>query len=285
MTESSYHISNLTPRCGSLISGLDLSKELTNRQFDEIQQALIDRTVVVFRDQNLTESQHIAIANKFGKPQDSSRAAFGKLPDYPEIDVLESSEAQPPHGTRDLWHTDFAGTEKPSMGTLLYARDIPSEGGDTIWVNTIAAYEALSDRMKTHIDGLHAYHDNFQPYSEHANPGLWEGENFEYNKKIREIYRPPLHPVVRSHPVTGKKGLFVNESMTTFIDGIDRRESDFILRFLFDHIRAPEFQYRHNWKINDLIIWDNRLSVHYALFDYKEHRLMHRIVLEGDKPI
>jgi len=268
-----------------LISGLDLSKDLTNRQFDEIQQALIDRTVVVFRDQDLTESQHIAIANKFGKAQDSSRAAFGKLPDYPEIDVLESSEAQPPHGTRDLWHTDFAGTEKPSMGTLLYARDIPSEGGDTIWVNTIAAYEALSDRMKAHIDGLHAYHDNFQPYSEHANPGLWEGENFEYNKKIREIYRPPLHPVVRTHPVTGKKGLFVNESMTTFIDGIDRRESDFILRFLFDHIRAPEFQYRHNWKINDLIIWDNRLSVHYALFDYKEHRLMHRIVLEGDKPI
>lgn len=283
-TSLSFEISNLTPSCGSLVSGIDLSEELSNKAVDEIQQALLDRTVVVFRDQNLTERQHIAIAYKFGKPQDSTRAAFGKLEDYPEIDVLESSEAQPPHGTRDLWHTDFAGTEKPSMGTLLYARDIPAEGGDTIWVNTIAAYDALSDRMKTHIDGLHAYHDNFQPYSEHANPGLWEGENFEYNKKIRATYLPPLHPVVRTHPVTGKKGLFVNESMTTFIEGIDRRESDFLLRFLFDHIRAPEFQYRHNWKVNDLIIWDNRLSVHYALFDYKEHRLMHRIVLEGDKP-
>ncbi len=278
-------IVHLTPHCGSAVHGLDLTEPLSDEQFDSIHKTLVDRTVLLFRDQQISEEQHINLAHRFGETQHSHQSAFGKLENYPEIDVLESSADKPPYGTRDLWHTDFAGTETPSMGTLLYARIIPKEGGDTIWVNTIAAYEALSDRMKAHIDGLYAYHDNFQPYSEHANPGLWEGDNFEYNKKIQQTYRPPLHPVVRTHPVTGKKGLFVNESMTTFIEDMDRRESDFLLRYLFDHIRAPEFQYRHKWQANDLLIWDNRLSVHYALFDYKEHRLMHRIMIRGDKPV
>ncbi len=278
-------IEHLTPHCGAAIHGLDLTKPLPDEQFDKILKTLVDRTVLLIRGQEISEEQHIALAYRFGETQNSQQSAFGKLENYPEIDVLESSVDKPPYGTRDLWHTDFAGTETPSMGTLLYARVIPQEGGDTIWVNTIAAYEALSDRMKAHIDGLYAYHDNFQPYSEHANPGLWEGDDFEFNKKIQQTYRPPLHPVIRTHPVTGKKGLFVNESMTTFIEDMDRRESDFLLRYLFDHIRAPEFQYRHKWQVNDLLIWDNRLSVHYALFDYKEHRLMHRIMIKGDKPV
>jgi taurine dioxygenase len=211
-------------------------------------------------------------------------SGFEKSKDNPEIDILEYDEDNPPHVTRDLWHTDFVGTERPTMGTVLYAKDIPPRGGDTVWVNSVAAYEALSDRMKAHLDGLWAFHDSYQPYDEHVRPDMWEGEGTDYIKERRATYRPALHPVVRTHPVTGKKGLFVNESMTSLIKDIDKRESDFLLRYLFDYLRTPEFNYRHKWQTNDLAVWDNRLSLHYALFDYADHRLMHRIVIQGDVP-
>ena len=170
------------------------------------------------------------------------------------------------------------------MGTSLYARNIPPEGGDTIWVNAAAAYEGLSDRMQIHLEGLHAYHDSYQPYDEHVRPELWEKDYQIYKRQQKADYSPALHPVIRTHPETGKKGLFVNESMTTFIKELSRKESNYLLQYLFDHLRTPEYQYRHKWRTNDLAIWDNRLSLHYALFDYTEHRLMHRVVIAGDIP-
>ena len=275
---------NLAPACGGLVEGVDLSAELGNQTFQEIHDALMDRTMIFFRDQEITPAQHVALSRRFGEPQPTTVSAFEKSPDYPEIDILEYDADNPPHITLDLWHTDFAGTPTPTLGTLLYARDIPSQGGDTIWVNMVAAWEALSDRMKEHLDGLWAYHDTYQPYDEHVRPEMWEGDAFDNSKKNRATYRPALHPVVRTHPVTGKKGLFVNESMTTFIKGLSRRESNHLLAFLFEHLKTPEFQYRHKWQKNDMVIWDNRLSLHYALFDYTEHRLLHRITLKGDKP-
>lgn len=282
--QASYTMEPMAPNCGVIIEGVDVSKGLSNKEYEDIHSALVDKVVVILRDQHLTSQQQVAFAGRFGEPQGSERSAFGKDPDNPDIDVLESSADQPPVATRDLWHTDFAGTERPSLGTCLYARVIPKLGGDTIWVNSVAAFDGLSDRMKAHVDGLFAYHDNYQPYDEHVRAEMWQGDDFEYNKKMRAEYRPVLHPVVRTHPVSGKKGLFVNESMTTFIKDLDKRESDFLLNYLFDHLRAPEFQCRHRWKANDLAIWDNRTSLHYALFDYSEHRLMHRIALEGDRP-
>ena len=285
MTYETINIREMSPACGAIIDGLDLSRELTNREFDEIQTALLDRTVIVFRDQKITESQHIDFTRRFGDLQPAAVSGFEKNPDYPEIDVLAYDADNPPHVTQDLWHTDFVGREEPSMGTSLYARQIPTEGGDTIWVNSVAAYEALSERMKAHIEGLSAYHDSYQPYDEHVRPDLWSQEYQSYKREQRATYRPALHPVVRTHPVTGKRGLFVNESMTSLIKDLDRRESDYLLRYLFDHLRTPEFQYRHKWQTNDLAVWDNRLSLHYALFDYSEHRLMHRVVIKGDRPV
>ena len=285
MTYETIDVQEMSPACGAIVEGLDLSGELTNRQFDEIHQAVIDRVVVVFRDQELTPEQHVALSRRFGDIQPSSVSAFEKTPDYPEIDILEYDADNPPHVTRDLWHTDFAGTPQPSWGTLLYAKDIPPGGGDTIWVNTVAAYEALSDRMKAHVEGLWAYHDSYQPYSEFVRPEMYEGDKgTDYMREKRAAYTPALHPVVRTHPDSGKRGLFVNESMTSFIKDMDRRESDYLLRYLFDHLRTPEFQYRHKWRANDLAIWDNRTSLHYALFDYTDHRLMHRIIMRGDTP-
>jgi len=285
MNYESINVTEMSPACGAIIEGIDLSKDLTNRQFDEIHRAVVDRVVVVFRDQQLTPAQHIALSRRFGEVQPSAVSAFEKDADYPEIDILEYDVNNPPHVTRDLWHTDFAGTEKPTWGTLLYARDIPAGGGDTIWVNAVAAYEALSDRMKSHIEGLWAYHDSYRPYGEHVRPEMYTGEKgTDYIRDKRASYTPALHPVVRTNPDNGKRGLFVNESMTTFIKDMDRRESDYLLRYLFDHLRTPEFQYRHKWQENDMAIWDNRTSLHYALFDYTEHRLVHRIIIAGDVP-
>ena len=285
MTYESFDLHEMSPACGGVIEGIDLSQNLTNRQFDEIHEALLDRTVIVFRDQDITPEQQVAFARRFGEPQPSSVSGFEKSKENPEIDILEYDADNPPHVTRDLWHTDFVGTEAPTMGTVLYAKDIPPHGGDTVWVNMVAAYEGLSDRMRAHVDGLWAYHDSYQPYSEFVRPEMYDAEKgTDYLRDKRAAYVPALHPVVRKHPVTGKKGLFVNESMTAFIKDMDRRESDFLLRYLFDYLRTPEFNYRHKWQTNDLAVWDNRLSLHYALFDYTEHRLMHRIVIQGDVP-
>ncbi|MFT5182872.1 MAG: taurine dioxygenase [Alphaproteobacteria bacterium] len=284
MSYAAISVSEMAPACGAIIEGVDLSGELTNQQFDEIHTALLDRTVIVFRGQDITEAQQIAFTRRFGDLQSSAVSGFEKNAAHAEIDVLEYDADNPPHVTAELWHTDFAGMEVPSLGTSLYARDIPPRGGDTIWVNSIAAYEALSARMKAHIDGLWAYNDRFQAYDEHVRPELWDKDYQAQLRDLKGTYRPALHPVVRTHPVSGKRGLFVNESMTNLIKDMDRREGDYLLRYLFDHLKTPEFQYRHKWRQGDLAVWDNRLSLHYALFDYTGHRLMHRVVIAGDKP-
>ncbi|MBT5049225.1 MAG: taurine dioxygenase [Rhodospirillaceae bacterium] len=285
MTYETINVEEMSPACGAIIEGIDLSQDLTNRQFDEIHEALLDRTVIVFRDQNMTPDQQVAFSRRFGEPQPSELSGFEKSKENPEIDILEYDADNPPHVTRDLWHTDFVGTARPTMGTVLYAKDIPPHGGDTVWVNMVAAYEALSDRMKAHLEGLEAYHDSYQPYAQEVRPEMYDADKgTDYIRDRRAKYVPSLHPLIRKHPVTGKRGLFVNESMTTFIKDIDRKESDMLLRYLYDYLRTPEFNYRHKWKTNDLAVWDNRVSLHYALFDYTDHRLMHRVVIQGDVP-
>lgn len=285
MPYESFDLHEMSPSCGAIIEGIDLSQDLTNRQFDEIHEALLDRTVIVFRDQNMTPDQQVAFSRRFGEPQPSELSGFEKSKENPEIDILEYDADNPPHVTRDLWHTDFVGTARPTMGTVLYAKDIPPRGGDTVWVNMVAAYEALSDRMKAHLEGLEAYHDSYQPYAQEVRPEMYDADKgTDYIRDRRAKYVPSLHPLIRKHPVTGKRGLFVNESMTTFIKDMDRKESDMLLRYLYDYLRTPEFNYRHKWKTNDLAVWDNRVSLHYALFDYTDHRLMHRVVIQGDVP-
>ncbi len=284
MTYESINVENMSPACGAIVSGVDIARGVSNQQFDEIHTALLERTVIIFRDQALTETQHIEFTRRFGELQPAAVSGFEKSVEYPEIDILEYDDTNPPHVTRDLWHTDFVGREKPSMGTSLFARNIPPEGGDTIWVNSAAAYDGLSDRMKTHLEGLNAYNDSYQPYDEHVRPELWSKDYQIYKRQQKAEYTPALHPVIRTHPETGKKGLFVNESMTSFIKELSRRESNYLLQYLFDHLRTPEFQYRHKWRVNDLAVWDNRLSLHYALFDYTKNRLMHRVVIAGDVP-
>ena len=166
MDYESISVENMAPACGGIIEHVDLSKDITNQQFDEIYHALLERTVIIFRNQNLTERQHVKFSRRFGEIQPSAVSGFEKHNDYPEIDILEYDADNPPHVTSELWHTDFVGREKPSMGTTLYARVIPPEGGDTIWVSGISAFQGLSDRMKAYVDGLWAYNDAYKNYNE-----------------------------------------------------------------------------------------------------------------------
>ena len=139
MPSDTIKITEMSPACGGIIEGVDLSKKLTNRQFDEIYDAVVDRVVIVFRNQDLSPDQHVSFARRFGQPQAAAVSGFEKNKDYPEIDNLDYDAERPPHVTKDLWHTDFAGRECPTWGTVIYAREIPPEGGDTIWVNSVAA--------------------------------------------------------------------------------------------------------------------------------------------------
>ena len=279
-------VEKMAPACGGIIEGVDLTGEITNQQFNEIYHALLDRTVIILRGQHISEEQHISFSRRFGEIQPSAVSGFEKHEEFPEIDILQYNADNPPHVTRDLWHTDFVGRERPSMGTTLLAREIPPEGGDTIWVSGISAYEGLSDRMRTYIDGLWAYNDAYKNYNEQMRPELVKKEYQDHVQNNERLeYSPALHPVVRTHPETGKKGLFVNESMTSYVKGLSRRESDYLLNYLFDHLRTPEFQYRHKWQVHDLAIWDNRVSLHYAQFDYTDNRLMHRVIIKGDIPV
>jgi taurine dioxygenase len=212
-------------------------------------------------------------------------ASFGKLEGFAEIDVLDYDATRPPYVTKEMWHTDFTGREMPTMGSVLYALEVPESGGDTIWVSLAAAYDALSERMKHYLAGMRAEHRTIKAFGDDIRSQLWQDDagkqRFEQIKQLA----PVDHPVVRTHPVSGRKALFVNEGYTTKLIGVDRKESDALLNYLFDHLRTPEFQLRHHWRKGDLVVWDNRITQHYAVADYRERRVMYRITLKGDKPI
>jgi taurine dioxygenase len=199
--------------------------------------------------------------------------------------VLSFGGGKVPYVTKELWHTDFSGRERPTLGSVLYSLEAPSSGGDTIWVSLNAAYEALSEPMKRYLAPMRAEHKTIKAFGDDIRSNLWKDE--KGRKRFEEISAlpPAEHPVIRTHPVTGKKGLFINEGYTTRILGVDRKESDAVLGYLFDHIRTPEFQVRFRWTKGSLAVWDNRATQHYAVADYSEPRVMQRITIKGDRPV
>ena len=274
---------------GAEIRGVDLSHPVADRLFAEIVAAFHAHEVVVFRSQRLTPAQHIAFSRRFGELDVNVRSRFNK-PGQPEIfvvsNIIENGE---PIGVQDAgryWHTDLCYLERPSRCSLLYALEVPEKDGialgDTLFASTSAAYEALPGDMKGRLQGLKAVNS----YS------------YTYERKVREFDRTPLeaekrtappdilHPVVRTHPYTGRKCLFVNEGYTTRIEGLPAEESDRILKFLFEHITRPQFVYRHRWRVGDLLLWDNCLAQHKAVFDYALplRRRMERTTVGGTVP-
>jgi taurine dioxygenase len=271
-------IENLTPTIGARVSGVDLSKPIGNKIIDQLEQILIARKVILFEDQTLSVTEQREFATRFG--------SLYKHPVYlgtkqePDIAILHTSPEKPTDN--DNWHTDVTFREVPVKYTMLYAKKLPPEGGDTLWSDTEAAYKALSKPFQQMLRGLTAVHDFMRSFP----PDLAQSQAAGRKKyrKAQEENPPVTHPVVRTHPETGRDCLFVNDGFTTRIKELSREESDYLLLFLRQHIQRPEFVMRWKWKLHALAIWDNRSTQHYAVNDYAAPRIMHRATVGGDRP-
>ena len=201
--------------------------------------------------------------------------------DYTKARELYKQVPTQEYGDRERWHTDVTFVERPPLGSILNAIVIPPAGGDTLWADTNAAYEDLSQPIRQLVDGLTAMHDgnrNFNALLKQRGQGEWDGETFTELKSVE-------HPVVRTHPETGRKSLFVNPGFTRSIKGLTTKESDALLAFLYDHMTTPEYIVRYRWEEGDLGFWDNRTTMHYAIGDYGDaHRVIQRVTIKGDKP-
>ncbi len=264
---------------GAEVSGIDLSAPLTDNAFAAVQAAFVKYQVLVFRDQDITLDQQMAFGRRFGElsvhPFSPSR------PDRPEVIQLDYSKDNPPELT-DVWHSDETFREAPPMATILRCRVAPEFGGDTMFASMVAAYRGLSEHMKEYVHGLEAQHD-FKPFR------TLFGSSAEHLSKLRALedrFPNPWHPVVRLHPVTRRRSLFVNPQFTVRIRGLKDDESATILQFLYRQASVPECQLRVKWRPNTIVMWDNRSVQHYAVHDYyPQQRTMERITIAGDKPV
>lgn len=275
----SIQITPISPALGARVSGIDLSRPLDAEQHDELEQALLKHQVLFFRNQPLTPPEHAAFAARFGDLH--IHPIYPNLPEQREILVLDTAVTD----VRDnaLWHTDVSFLATPALGAVLSARQVPEYGGDTLWASNSASYDALSEPLKVFLSGLTATHDLTKSF-----PLVRFGSTPQDLERFQEAVRrnpPQSHPVIRTHPVTGRKSLFVNEGFTTRINELPEAESDAILRLLFSHATQPQFTVRWQWQKDDVAFWDNRITQHYAVDDYRpQRRVMHRATVLGDAP-
>jgi taurine dioxygenase len=274
---SALKTSPLSPALGAEISGVDLRKDLSAAAFAEIEDVWHENLVVVLRDQVLSEDDQVRFAKRFGPLSVSHTRRFNT--DNPAVMLISNirENGEPigalPDGEMHF-HTDQCHQEKPAKGSMLYSIEIPSKGGNTLFANCYRAYETLPEKIKAQIAGKKA-----------INAYDYDAASRTRGSKIREGIPYQAHPMVRTHPVTKRKALYVNRLMTVAIEGMEAEESDALLNDLFDHQEQPEFVYEHVWRLNDLVLWDNRCTLHARLdFDPSERRLMRRVVIAGDKP-
>lgn len=272
-------ITPLGPFIGAQVGNLDVSRPLSDAQFEQLYHALLRHQVLFLREQIITPEQHRALAIRFGDLH--IHPVYPHAPGVEEIIVLDTHQDNPPDN--DNWHTDVTFIQTPPAVALLASKVLPAFGGDTLWTSGIAAYEALSAPFKTLLADLHAEHDFTKAFPEYKHRKT-EEEHQRWRQAVAK--NPPVqHPVIRTHPISGKKALFVNEGFTTRILNISQKESEALLGFLFAHVTKPEFQVRWRWQPNDLAIWDNRVTQHYANADYyPARRVMQRATVLGDKP-
>lgn len=272
-TEASIKVRPLALALGGEISGVDLST-MDNATFAAVHAALMQYQVVFFRDQQLTMEQQLEVAKRFGTPTYSKKLPKYEGQDYASLIQTDGSTIN----VGGKWHTDNTDFTAPPMGSVLYAERVPSFGGDTLFASMYAAYDALSPGMRNYLDGLYALHDNSDVVRRFAGTAF-------LNKEAAEVPPAAKHPVVRVHPVTGRKALFVNSSYTRSIVGVPEVESRHILAMLLEHVQLPEFQVRFQWQPGSVTIWDNRCTQHYAPNDYREPRRMRRVQIDGDVPV
>ena len=277
MTFKIIKVDEVSPALGAEISNIDLGSALDSETVKEIRDALLRYRVIFFRDQDITPEKHLKFAKYFGDIVEYPMV--NGLKDYPHV-VPVHKKADEQYNFGGLWHSDTSYLPKPPMGAILVARILPAKGGDTLFANMVKAYEALSAPMKELLDGLIA--TNSSAKSDVVKSRV------NSQKDMRSPPEPLIaeHPIVRRHPETGEKSLYVNFGHTVNICGMKDEESLPLLDFLFSHQRKEEFCCRFHWLPGSIAFWDNRATLHYPLNDYHGHeRLMHRVTLAGDVPV
>ena len=276
---TNYEINSLTPTIGAEISGIDLSNNLNSQDLDSIYKNLIDHKVIFFRNQNLKPEDHITFAKSFGDIE-PPHPIYPHVENFPEITLLENDPTNPPD--TDEWHTDVTFKTEPPFTSILYSKEIPPSGGDTLWCSLIAIYDALPENIKIELESKRAIHDMGAFRNNFSSE-----DNKEYSKKLNagfEKFGNAVHPVVKVHPILNKKFLYINPSFTRHIIGMDMTDSNNLLSYLFSFMTKPQYQVRFKWTPHTLALWDNRCTMHYAIGDYMPHRrVMNRITVLNDK--
>jgi taurine dioxygenase len=286
-TSVKLDIAPLSGTIGAEIRTIDLHQPLDPETLGAVRQALLDYKVIFFPGQHLSPAEHKEFAAAFGEITVAHPVIPG-LEDHKEVFEIDYTKARALVGRvrseyddRENWHTDVTFVKTPPLGSVLNAIVIPAAGGDTLWADTQAAYEGLSDPVRQFVDGLTAVHDGTRSFGkllEIVGKGEWDGETFTELVEVE-------HPVVRTHPETGRRNLFVNPGFTQRIKGLTSRESEAILHFLYRHMTTPEYVVRYRWEEGDLGFWDNRTTMHYAIRDYGDaHRVIQRVTIRGDQP-
>ena len=277
MTYDHIRVDPVSTALGAEISGLDLGKPLTEAALAEIRHVFGERGVIFFRDQQLTPEQHLAFARRIGGI-DVNRF-FTAVPGYPEIAEVRK-EPEQRRNIGNGWHTDHSYDLAPAMGSMLYAREVPATGGDTLFAGMYAAYETLSDGLKATLEGLKAHHSSRHVFGAEAHARRGDLRGRIGNPELAT--QDAIHPVVIRHPETGRKALYVNPGFTLRFAGWTEEESRPLLDYLYRDAVRPEFTIRFHWREGSLALWDNRSTWHFAVNDYHgDRRLLHRITIAG----
>jgi taurine dioxygenase len=282
----SFEIWPLSDALGAEVVGLDLSAPLDDETFARVHRAHLDHLVLVFRDQALEPGQQVAFSKRFGS-LDQHPADHAVLADHPDVLLVSTRKEKGEYiGLPDagpMWHSDLAYKEITALGSMLYALELPDHGGDTSFANMYAAYEALPADLAAKTEGRRGVYLSGRVNQEER------GYRIALSAEQNDRTPPVLHPIVRTHPETGRKSIFANPQHTRSIEGLDEGESREILDRLFAHCAEPEFVYRHRWRLGDLVFWDNRCTQHIAdqsrLGDPAYRRHMHRTTIMGDRPV
>ena len=282
MTHHRIEVTRIAGALGAEIAGVDLSAPLDNSTAEEIHRAFLAHHVIVFRDQTLTPAQQVAFGRHFGTPNEYPFVEG--LAEAPEVIEILKAEGD----TRNfggLWHSDTSYLPRPPLGTLLYAREVPTVGGDTLFANARLAYENLSAGMQALLAGLRGVNSAALRYAGGRRDAAAGNSEMKAKGVERADELEAIHPVIRTHPETGQKSLYLNGAHTLRFEGMTEGESKPLIDYLCAHIARPEFTCRVRWAADTLVVWDNRSTHHYALNDYHGHRRrMHRLTIEGDVP-
>lgn len=274
-SEQRIAIAPFAPALGAEIRGIDLAGGLDEQTYREIRQALLRYQVLFFKEQTeIPAETQIEIGRMFGELH--MHPAAPQMPGHPEIfEIHAHKDSKVANG--EFWHSDVSCDEVPPLGTMLQLHILPEVGGDTLFANMYAAYDALSEPFKTMLSGLTALHE-----AEHVYRGRYADRGVDDDGRH---YPQAIHPVIRTHPETGRRAIYVNRTFTTRINELSESEGRAVLEHLFDHCERIDFQIRYRWELNDVAFWDNRCAMHRAIWDYwPAERKGRRVTIKGDRP-